>query len=201
MRMDYIVKRSDRRTVSVTVDDDGRIIVKAGRGMSRAAVDRFVESSAPFIARRLREIEAVDKAAESMGGAYTGQQISDMKARARVFFTEKASLYADLLGVSFSGISVKTQTTLWGSCSAKGILSFNCLLMDAPLFVAASVAAHEVCHLRHRDHGKAFYSELRSVFPEYDKAQKWLRLNGRVLMRRLKLYLETKDKTGKAKNN
>ena len=194
--MDYIVKRSDRRTVSVSVDDDGNITVRAGRNTSREAIGEFVKRSAPYIEKRLLENQLIDEAAERMGGAYTDEQISAMKARAKVFFAEKAALYASRLGVGYSGISVRTQTTLWGSCSPKGLLSFNCLLMDSPDLAAESVAAHEVCHLRHRGHGKAFYRDLYAVFPEYDKARHWLRLNGRVLMRRYALYLKTKKDNG-----
>ncbi|MBP1588264.1 MAG: M48 family metallopeptidase [Clostridia bacterium] len=194
--MDYIVKRSDRCTLSVRVDDDSNIIVRAGRRTSQALIDDFVRKSAPFIEKRLRENEVVDRTAERMGGAFTDREIRDMKDKARAYFAEKAALYADRLGVSYSGISIRTQTTLWGSCSPKGLLSFNCLLMEAPEFAAESVAAHEVCHLRHRNHGKAFYSDLHGIFPEYDKARLWLRQNGRVLIRRYSLYLKGSQPEG-----
>jgi hypothetical protein len=94
--------------------------------------------------------------------------------------------YADLFGVTYGRITVRNQTTKWGSCTAKGNLNFNCLLMLAPREVLDSVIVHELAHRKHMDHSKQFYEEVLKVFPDYHKWDKWLKDNGGILIKRMK---------------
>ena len=97
---------------------------------------------------------------------------------------ERCRYYAGLMGVRYGRITIRNQKTRWGSCSAKGNLNFNCLLMLMPQEVIDSVVVHELSHLRHMDHSKAFYDEIYAVFPEYDRYNKWLKDHGAEIMRR-----------------
>ena len=92
--------------------------------------------------------------------------------------------YAARIGVDYGRITVRAQKTRWGSCSARGDLSFNCLLMLAPPEVIDSVVVHELCHRRHMDHSPEFYAEVHRIFPDYDKWHGWLREHGPVLLAR-----------------
>ena len=85
---------------------------------------------------------------------------------------ERVRHYAPLVGVSFGRITIRNQRSLWGSCSAKGNLNFNCLLMLTPPEVIDSVIVHELCHRKEMNHSKAFYAEVRRVFPDYWKWDK-----------------------------
>ena len=69
-----------------------------------------------------------------------------------------------------------------GSCSSKGNLNFNCLLMLAPPKVLDSVVVHELCHRKEMNHSKRFYAEVLRVFPDYWAQDKWLKENGNILM-------------------
>ncbi len=77
--------------------------------------------------------------------------------------------------------AIRSQRTKWGSCSAKGNLSFNCLLMLAPPEFLDSIVVHELCHRKEMNHSKRFYAEVLRVFPEYRKWNKWLKENGWLL--------------------
>ena len=89
------------------------------------------------------------------------------------------------LGVCFGRITIRNQRSRWGSCSSKGNLNFNCLLMLTPPEVIDSVVVHELCHRKEMNHSKAFYAEVLRVFPDYWKWDKWLKENGPQLMRRM----------------
>ena len=93
--------------------------------------------------------------------------------------------YADLMGVTYGTVSIRAQKTRWGSCSSKGNLNFNCLLMLTPDEVIDSVVVHELCHRKHMDHSKEFYDEVLRVFPDYRKWDKYLKDNGRKLLERI----------------
>ena len=63
-----------------------------------------------------------------------------------------------------------------------GNLNFNCLLVAMPPEVLDSVVVHELCHRKHLDHSKEFYADVYRVFPDYDRCNKWLKENGRLLI-------------------
>ena len=88
--------------------------------------------------------------------------------------------------LSPTAIRIRVMKTRWGSCSSKGNLNFNCLLMLAPPEVLDSVVVHELCHRKHMNHSAAFYAEIDRVFPDYKIHHAWLKKNGRALMNRVK---------------
>lgn len=98
--------------------------------------------------------------------------------KAQVVIPERVRHFAPLIGVDYGRITIRCQRTRWGSCSAKGNLSFNCLLMLLPNEVVDSVVVHELCHRKHMNHSPLFYAEIERVFPEYRKCSKWLKENG-----------------------
>lgn len=92
-------------------------------------------------------------------------------------------LHAERLGVTARAITMRSQSTRWGSCSSTGRLNFNWRLVLAPPFVLEYVAAHEVAHLREMNHSPAFWDRVRETLPEMDAGRAWLKANGRDLMR------------------
>ena len=95
---------------------------------------------------------------------------------------ERVKYYAPQIGVRCGRITIRNQKTRWGSCSAKGNLNFNCLLMLTPPEVIDSVVVHELCHLKEMNHSKKFYDEILRVYPDYKKWDKWLKQNGSGIM-------------------
>ena len=98
---------------------------------------------------------------------------------------ERVKYYAPKVGVTYGRITIRNQRSKWGSCSSKGNLNFNCLLMLTPPEVLDSVVVHELCHRKEMNHSEKFYSEVLRVFPDYWKWDKWLKENGNLLMMRM----------------
>lgn len=115
----------------------------------------------------------------------TDAELSRLKAEAAGVFRDRVEHFAPAVGVKYGRITVRAQRTRWGSCSAKGNLNFNCLLLLAPPEVLDSVVVHELCHLKELNHSKRFYNEVLRVFPEYRRWNGWLRENGHTLMGKL----------------
>lgn len=103
--------------------------------------------------------------------------------QARDELTERVFDYADYFGLNPARITVRDQTTRWGSCSPSRALSFSWRLIMAPPYVLDYVAAHEVVHLRHMNHGPRFWSMLEEVIPNMRPAKRWLERQGPSLHR------------------
>lgn len=89
--------------------------------------------------------------------------------------------YSKVIGVSYNNIRIKEQKTRWGSCSKKSNLNFNWKLIMAPEWVLDYVVIHELCHLKHLNHSKDFWSTVEEFMPEYKEARIWLKDNGSKL--------------------
>lgn len=91
--------------------------------------------------------------------------------------------YARLIDVLPKRISVRDQSSRWGSCSTTGVLSFSWRLILAPPFVLDYVAAHEVAHMREMNHSRKFWNLLGSMNAQCESARQWLDVYGPDLHR------------------
>ncbi len=183
MAYPYIIKYSDRKSIGLTVKD-GQLIVRAPRRTTQAAIDRVLASQAEWIEKTMSKQAALREADKDIP-KLTERELRALGDRALKVIPERVKYYAPLVGVTYGRITIRNQKTKWGSCSGKGNLNFNCLLMLAPPEVLDSVVVHELCHLKHMDHSPAFYAEVRRVMPDYDRHHVWLKANGHVLMKRM----------------
>lgn len=94
---------------------------------------------------------------------------------------ELAQKYAEKLGYEFTSIGIKEYKSMWGLCRGKEIF-FNRKLIFAPKWIFEYVVVHEVCHLKHPHHQKAFWQEVGKFYPQYKAAKQWLKLKGEHLM-------------------
>ncbi len=104
------------------------------------------------------------------------------REQARDFFEKQVKNITAVLGVRYGRISIKQQSTLWGSCSKRGNLNFNWRLMLMPEEIAQSIAVHECAHLIHLNHSKKFWALVASISPDYKKHNAWLKEHGMSVM-------------------
>lgn len=97
----------------------------------------------------------------------------------------RVKYYSDIMEVTYGKITIRNQKTRWGSCSGKGNLNFNCLLMLMPPEVIDYVVVHELCHRKEMNHSKAFWKEVEKILPNYKEAVGWLKKEGRGIIRRM----------------
>jgi predicted metal-dependent hydrolase len=90
---------------------------------------------------------------------------------------------AGVLGVSLKRVSIRDQSSRWGSCSTTGVLSYSWRLILAPPFVLDYLAAHEVAHLVEMNHSRAFWRVVARICPDMDRAKTWLDAHGTALHR------------------
>ncbi|MEL6748039.1 MAG: SprT family zinc-dependent metalloprotease [Pseudomonadota bacterium] len=106
-----------------------------------------------------------------------------LKEEAKADLRIRVAHHARRLNVAPQRITVRDQSSRWGSCSSKGALSFSWRLILAEPFVLDYVAAHEVAHLREMNHSHRFWALVRETLPDYERAENWLRRHGAGLHR------------------
>ena len=175
--MEFRILHSRRKTLAIEITSRGKVLIRAPLRMAKRDIQRFVESKQDWIITHLSKIPAVEPLTEKEHKA--------LIQAAKETLPAKTSFYARQLGISFGRITIRSQHTRWGSCSADGNLSFNCLLMFAPESVQDYVVVHELCHRKHMNHSPAFWAEVEKVLPDYRLQKAWLKEQGTSLLARL----------------
>jgi predicted metal-dependent hydrolase len=132
----------------------------------------------------LIDTRALPRICVSGGERFGARRLGDwLRAEAKADLTRRTNFHAANLACEPKRISVRDQSTRWGSCSSTGTISYSWRLIFAPQFVLDYVAAHEVAHLREMNHGPRFWRLVRDTMPDMHKARAWLKLNGAELHR------------------
>lgn len=134
--------KSNRKTVSLQVNDDMTVTIRAPKRISKRKIDKILTEKEAWI---LKHIKLISEALE--------------------YIPKRVEYYSKLVGVDQGKITIRNQKTRWGSCSSKENLNFNCLLMLTPTEVLDYVVVHELCHRKEMNHSKAFWSEVEKVIP------------------------------------
>ncbi len=146
------------------------------RAMGLAEIERLLVEQRPWLERQ-RQRQVPRLRLERLA-------VSESEARiaARELVSALAEEEADELGVAYRQIRIGSQRTLWGSCSARGVLSFNWRLVLAPFEVLDYVVVHELCHLRALDHSPRFWKLVERRRPNWREQRDWLREYGPELL-------------------
>lgn len=94
----------------------------------------------------------------------------------------KSTEYSRLLKAEIKKVSIREAQSRWGSCSAKGTLSYNWRLVFAPQWVIDYVVAHEVCHLKEMNHSVKFWRLVEQLCSQTQEARTWLKHKGSELL-------------------
>lgn len=177
------ILRTKRKTLSLKLKDDG-LLVRVPKRMSNREIQAFILSKKAWIEKHQKIIKERRELLKQYP-PYTADELKALTKKAKEIIPVKVKHYAGIVGVSYGRITIRCQKTRWGSCSSKGNMNFNCLLMELPDEIIDSVVVHELCHRKHMNHSKTFYTEVEKIFPEYKKCRKWLKENGSIYLSRL----------------
>ncbi len=185
---DYKIVRSGRKTLSIEIKQDMSVMIRAPYRASDADIARFAEKNSAWIEKHLALMRDRIRAKEDMPPLepITKEQVRELADRAASCLPFRTAQLAQRVGVDYGRITVRSQTSRWGSCSSTGSLNFNCLLMLCPTQVVDYVIIHELCHRKHMNHSSAFWQEVHRHCPDYAECKRWLRENGGELIERMK---------------
>lgn len=176
--------RSKRKSIGFEIKEAGRLIVRVPFSMSQDQIFWEMEKNRSWIDKHMLIVQEREKEREKLP-KFTGEEVEKMAEEALAAIPPKVQEYAAILGVSYGRITIRNQKSRWGSCSAKGNLNFNCLLVKVPEDVRDYVIVHELCHRMEMNHSKKFWKLVENVLPDYRERRKWLKEKGNVLIERL----------------
>jgi predicted metal-dependent hydrolase len=167
--------RARRTSAIYRPGEPPEVVVPAGTG--ERGVDRALIVHRDWIARQLAKERPPVLGLERL-------RLTEREGRrlARAQLVRVAEREADRLGLEYAGIAVRDTRSRWGSCSAKGALSFSWRLVLAPSEVLEYVVVHELCHLRVHDHSPRFWRYLAQARPGYRAERRWLDEHGWELL-------------------
>lgn len=168
------LRRAKRKTLAVTVTQEGGLLIKAPVRMPEREIECFLEQRRYWIYKQTKHMLAanVDKVYRS------DAEIKRLREQARMVLTEKTDYYKSILGVDYKRLRIGDQKTRWGSCSGKGTISYNWRLVLMPEKIIDYVVVHELCHLLEMNHSNNFWNHVSDIIPDYKISRKWLKENG-----------------------
>lgn len=95
------------------------------------------------------------------------EEVEALRLQARKELPERLAVLAERYGFSYNRVAIKHNATNWGSCSSKGNINLNLSILRLPGILRDYVLLHELCHLRHQDHGHSFHLLLEHVLTDH----------------------------------
>ncbi|MBR5704228.1 MAG: M48 family metallopeptidase [Bacteroidales bacterium] len=94
-------------------------------------------------------------------------EVAELRKQAKAYLPGRLAELAAEYGFSYNQVRIKHNVSNWGSCSVKGNINLNLNLMRLPQDLQDYVMLHELCHLKHMNHGPKFHALLESVCPDH----------------------------------
>lgn len=174
LHIPVVCRRNDRKTLAITITQEGTLLVKAPLEMPDREIVRFLKQKQYWIYKQTKHV--LEDTQRRI--VRSEEEIRRLKQQARRVLTEKTDYYKSLLGVDYQRIRIGSQRTRWGSCSSKGTLSYNWHLVLMPERIMDYVVVHELCHLLEMNHSERFWKRVGELLPDYENRRKWLKENG-----------------------
>lgn len=174
--------RARRKTLSIRITQEGNLEIRAPLGMPKGEIEAFLKEKAQWIETHRAKVLA--EYAQGQETPLGEEEILTLAEQMRRCLPEKLNRHAVSMGVTFGNVTIRCQQTRWGSCSSRGNLNFNCLLMLAPEEVLDYVVVHELAHRKQMNHSALFWREVERECPDYKKSLRWLKDRGGALLSR-----------------
>lgn len=165
------VVRSKRKTISLSVNDNLDIIVRAPFFTPDKFISDFVQRNEKWIEKQTDKKRSYIESHPPL----TKEREEELKKAALEILPRKVQHYAKIMGVSPTGIKITSAKKRFGSCSGKNSLCFSFLLMQYPEEAIDYVIVHELAHIRHHDHSINFYRFVEKYMPDYKEREKLLK--------------------------
>lgn len=204
----YKIRRSRRKTMSLNIERDGSVLVRAPLGTQERTIEEFVSRHRDWLQKKLLEfrpaaLDLSDGAELVLFGApYTIKSGRTRIADDTVFLPQEGrkealirllkrftgevmEMYtrqlARRLGFCVQGVSVNSARGRWGSCSREGVIHYSFRIAFLPTALVEYIAVHELCHTVCFDHSPAFWAQVESCLPDWKERRSALKAKSSLM--------------------
>jgi predicted metal-dependent hydrolase len=171
-KVTYTVRVSTRaRYMRMTVGDEG-LIVTLPHPRYEKFIDHFFREKTSWIIRQLKRFEELQKKEKIY---YSKEDYQKRKKEVLNLIIKRVEFFNSLYNFHYRNISIRNQTSVWGSCTRAGNLQFNYKLIYMPPKVLDYVVVHEICHLKEHNHSSRFWDLVSKTVPDHKAIRKLLR--------------------------
>ncbi len=168
--MDYKVIKSNRKTISLSVDDNLMPVVRAPLFADDSKIDSFVKTNSLWLDK------TIDKKRQQLEKYnITADELKDLIENAKNYIPLRVEYYSKIMGLTPTAVKITRAKKRFGSCSGKNSLCFSCYLMLYPSEAIDYVIVHELSHIKHHNHSKDFYNLVASYLPDYKDRERLLK--------------------------
>ena len=161
-------KNALSRGVRFSVSTSGRLQMSVPKYYSDRAFKKVLSANRTMIRRELPIKDPNEQKARDY-------QKKILMKKAREYLPYRLEYYAKLYGYSYEKCRLSHANTRWGSCSSNRTISLNIGLMKVPEVLRDYVILHELAHLNHMDHSRAFWAEVGSHDKNYKEHERKLK--------------------------
>lgn len=159
-----VVLRKSKRSRSICI----RVHPVRGVSVSVPYMVPYAVAQVFFHARRQWVLETLERQKEKFKDVrlLTSDEADVLRRQAKAELPSRLAELASRYGFIYNRVTIKHNATNWGSCSSKGNINLNLNIVRLPKVLQDYVLLHELCHLRHHDHGHAFHLLLEHVLTD-----------------------------------
>lgn len=168
--INYEIIRAKRKTVSISVNDNLEIIVRAPYFVSKKEIDKFVLSNEGWIEKAVEK-----KRTQLKKYSLSDDEVNRLITKAKKVIPQRIEYYSGLMHLTPAGIKITKAKKRFGSCSSRNSLCFSCYLMLYPVEAIDYVVVHELAHIKHHNHSSDFYNLIKTYMPDYKEREKLLK--------------------------
>lgn len=169
--MDYEIIYSKRKTLSIQVKPDLRVVVRAPYGLNKKIIAKFIEERSEWINSRLNAFESNPLNPYN----FSKEEINALKKKTKNIILPKVEYYSRIMNLKPNKVSVNSAKRLFGSCNSKGNLNFSFRLCLYPDKAIDYVILHELSHMVELNHSKRFWAVVEKYMPDYKEQKKLLK--------------------------
>ena len=169
--MEYeLIKSRKRRTIEMSINDEGKLVVRAPQNTARSEIDAFVEKHRLWAEKHMKlKKERIKKYSVSP------EEEENIKKNALPYLKERTEYFSAIMGLEPTGVRITSAKKRFGSCSAKNSICYSWRLMLYPKEAIDYVVVNELAHIAHKNHGPQFYALIEKYLPDYKEREKLLR--------------------------
>ncbi len=206
---------SKRKTISLIINSNGELIVRAPIRCPREKIDKFINEKANWIIKKksyflehniyrplqfdsqeyiyllgnrykivlsnVTRIKVVNDTIELPQSDSKNKLVRYLYRISKKYISKRTEYIASLFKLKYTGISITSAHTRWGSCNYRDKLNFTYKLIMCPKEVIDYIIVHELCHTIEKNHSRKFWDRVKSILPAYKSCEKWLKDNRGII--------------------